>query len=521
MTICKAKKKMLSKRAATAKTTPFSSRVQECWQLMLHGSRIIILSSHGKRLPRSEREKLLFLDHSMEFVSYKPSKKKQNKFEISSILNIQRGENVREIFRRRRARHSIKSCISITFINREPLNIITESPQDAKCWFRGLQVLIENKINRKEYEKRRKVWLKELFQSSNKAGKQKLDFYSLTELFKSLGMEVNSSYFIAKLREFSEDSNSNCLSEEEYFQFLSSAWSNREIVSVMKRYAANGACMRAEDLEFFLKKEQGENVGIPYCENIIDYYEPTCEGKTRKELGIDGLALYLLSRENDIFNPHHDNVYQDMTQPLPHYFISSSHNTFLEGHQLRGESSIETYVNTLRLGCRCVEIDCWDGYDNEPVVYHGYTFTSKILFRDIIYAIRDHAFDVTPYPLILSLQVRCSKEAQKKMAQYMKEILGDKLYQDSVDTELKTFPSPEFFKYKVLVKNKKLKPEAEKDDDVDQDDVTDSEKKESNFRKKKLPIVPKIYGLGKHTSNNSLTSKILRRSIESQSSSEG
>ncbi|KAL2406612.1 1-phosphatidylinositol 4,5-bisphosphate phosphodiesterase 1 [Exophiala dermatitidis] len=51
----------------------------------------------------------------------------------------------------------------------------------------------------------------------------------------------------------------------------------------------------------------------------------------------------------------------DLSYPLSSYFISSSHNTYLSGHQLYGEASVDGYKNVLRRGCRCLEIDVWDG----------------------------------------------------------------------------------------------------------------------------------------------------------------
>ena len=109
-----------------------------------------------------------------------------------------------------------------------------------------------------------------------------------------------------------------------------------------------------------------------------------------------------------------------------------------------------------------MSVDCWDGgkdHDDEPIIYHGWTMTSKILFKDVINdAIKQYAFFASDYPVILSIENHCSIEAQDKMANHLKTILGELLYSEPVGENFTELPSPEYLKRKVLIKAKKLPP---------------------------------------------------------------
>ncbi|XP_015429445.1 PREDICTED: 1-phosphatidylinositol 4,5-bisphosphate phosphodiesterase-like [Dufourea novaeangliae] len=204
------------------------------------------------------------------------------------------------------------------------------------------------------------------------------------------------------------------------------------------------------------------------CTEIINDYEQDEKARNAKSFTKDGFIRYLMSDENAPVFLDKLEEWMDMDQPLSHYYINSSHNTYLSGRQIGGKSTVEMYRQVLLAGCRCVELDCWDGKgeDEEPIITHGKAMCTDILFKDVIYALRDTAFVTSEYPIILSFENHCCLKQQYKLAKYCDEILGDLLLKEPIkDYPLEPghpLPPPNALKRKILIKNKRLKPEVEK-----------------------------------------------------------
>uniref|UniRef100_A0AAX7VKM7 Phosphoinositide phospholipase C n=1 Tax=Astatotilapia calliptera TaxID=8154 RepID=A0AAX7VKM7_ASTCA len=400
------------------KTVSFSSSLSEkkissasdCIHSMVEGSEL-------KKIRPNSRvyQRYYLLDAGLQALCWEPSKKESDKARISlsSIREVRTGRNT-ETFRTSGVYDQISEDCAFSIIYGdiyESLDLVANSAEVANIWVIGLrmcELTIDNGSGLEDYSENKKLTFVEVFH----------DF---------------------------------CTRPEIYF--------------LLVQFSSNKEFLDTKDLMRFIEAEQGmAQVSEETSLKLIQAHEPSEKGREQGYLSLDGFTSYLTSAECHLFDQEHSIICQDMTQPLSHYYINSSHNTYLIEDQFRGPSDISGYIRALKMGCRCVELDVWDGADEEPLVCTGHSLSPPLLLHCVLEAIRRFAFAASEYPLILCVENHCSLRQQKVMWQHLMRILGEKLYTDPPDEEASYLPSPHALRHRILLKGKKLVPSSDGED---------------------------------------------------------
>ncbi|XP_061446454.1 1-phosphatidylinositol 4,5-bisphosphate phosphodiesterase delta-3 isoform X1 [Rhineura floridana] len=421
-------------------------------KVMLKGTPFWKVKAH-----QPQKQRLYRLQEDGMTIWFETRFKKAYSKHVFSILHI---ESVREGYQSEGLRKFGSSfpeeqCFTIVFRGkRKNLDLAARTVDEAQRWVRGLTKLVARGDAMSQREKL-EHWIHDILHQADKNKDNKMSFKEIKNMLRMINIDMNDIYAYRLFKEC-DRSNNDRLEEYEIEEFCTRLMARPELEEIFRHYSGEDCVLSPEELQEFLR-DQGEEASLQQARDIIQTYELNEKARQHHLMMLDGFMMYLLSSAGNILNQAHAGIYQDMSQPLCHYFISSSHNTYLTDNQIGGPSSTEAYIRALMKGCRCVELDCWEGSNGEPIIYHGHTLTSKILFRDVIESIRDYAFKHSSYPVILSLENHCGPEQQSKMAQHMKTILGDMLLTQPLDGDTpKQLPSPEQLKWKILVKGKKL-----------------------------------------------------------------
>nr|XP_034180308.1 1-phosphatidylinositol 4,5-bisphosphate phosphodiesterase gamma-1 isoform X2 [Osmia lignaria] len=339
------------------------------------------------------------------------------------------------------------------------LSISALSEKECELWVKGLRRLVQDTI-KAPYPLQVERWLRKEFYAMENSR----ETVTLKDM-KAFLPRVNCKIATNKLRELFQEidtRNRNELGFDDFvvlYHKLMFDQNNLTDWSRLLNYSKTGQIVTVQDFQNFLLTEEQDPLGNNEVEVscfIRDYLQDPQRDVQEPHFTFSEFIDYLFSKQNSVWDSKYSRIYQDMTKPLAHYWIASSHNTYLMGDQISSESSCQAYVRALRAGCRCIELDCWDGPDGMPFIFHGHTLTTKIKFLDVIKTIKEHAFATSDYPVILSIEDNCTLPQQRKMAITMQEVFGDMLLIQPVDKNETSLPSPHALRRKIILKHKKL-----------------------------------------------------------------
>uniref|UniRef100_A0A7N6ARV0 Phosphoinositide phospholipase C n=1 Tax=Anabas testudineus TaxID=64144 RepID=A0A7N6ARV0_ANATE len=448
-------------------------------KFLLQGGELLKVRSTSWKKPRYLR---LLEDCKTMWRESQKTFKTNETFSLEDIAEVRRGRQS-EGLKKYTEEQAEGCCFSIMFKGRRKnLDFIANSEEEAKQWVNSLEKLISN-INNLNSQQKTEHWIFTCLMKADKNKDDKLTQSEVKDFFRLINIDIDDNYAEMLFKEC-DKSKSGYLDGKEIEHFYELLTHREEINVIYGTYAKTAGFMSPENLVEFLMTEQRELATLADAHRIIDKYEPDENVKEKKLLSKDGFVMYLHQPEALVLNPEHKDVYQDMSQPLSHYFISSSHNTYLMEDQLKGPSSTEAYVRALMKGCRCVELDCWDGSDDEPVIYHGYTLTSKILFKDVIRAIKEYAFKVS---------------LPSSIIEYPAALCVCKLSWSETTVVWRTCPQTSHLlrlelKGKILIKGKRLnkleasfasEPAAADDADVTEEEESNGENEQEEEKRKK------------------------------------
>lgn len=345
------------------------------------------------------------------------------------------------------------------------LDLIAPNELERDRWVRVLSYFILLTKKRKGVLPETDKIMRNYFKLADRSNDKKINLNEVSAFLDSINIKLKKD----KLKEMINNSDTDKdgqLNEEEFDNLIKQLFARKEIMSLFKLIDTQdepkakffiSEYVPLHKFKSFIERYQLEVITEEECKELIQKFEPN-ECKNDNNISLVGLLNYLSNDSQFIDNPQHDKVYQNMDLSFKHYFINSSHNTYLTGDQLTSTSQPEGYVAAIMKGARLLEMDCYDGSDGQPRIFHQKTLTSKLLLEDALIAIKEYAFKNTDYPLIITIELHCSPQQQKTMAYLFEKHLNEYVVRNFDEIN---YPTLNQLKRKIVLRCRKPKEDPE------------------------------------------------------------
>ena len=414
--------------------------------------------------------------------------KKEKTIETINLRNIQKMTFLNDTENLKKKNIKEDTALQI-YINNKSSDFVFKSKEELEKFVGGIVYLYQKYIMTNQSKSIHKN-LQNLWHKYDKNFDKELNNTEVNRFAKDLGISKKEIFILL------DTNKDGKITKEEVIEYFKKNTGGHQYAEYYNQYATliskeNKKVFSPNDLINFFKEVEKEDLDIlesfelilNFKENINEDNKKSLYDQISKNINIKEGKINLNEIEN-IFNEYNkekddseqiqpymklrefsymlnsdsllvydkDKLLADVAtdRPLCDYIINSTHNTYLTGHQLHGKSSKEMYSLAMFDGYRLVELDCYDGINDDILITHGFTLVTKLHLLEILETLKETAFEESPFPVILSIENHCDKKHQSSMAQKCNEKLD--LYMFPVNPIPEYLPTLKDLKYKFILK---------------------------------------------------------------------
>uniref|UniRef100_A0A915HXC5 Phosphoinositide phospholipase C n=1 Tax=Romanomermis culicivorax TaxID=13658 RepID=A0A915HXC5_ROMCU len=256
-------------------------------------------------------------------------------------------------------------CFSVLFRKPRVLNkcidLVCNNVEIRDAWIKCLQYLVDS-IKKEAWHFNEENWLKNKFKEADTNDNGSLSFNEIYALLDQLNLEISYNHAKMLFKEANKDKTADekgkqVLNFEEFKLYFLGLTKRTDLLDIMREYSDNNnVCWSPDELQKFMISQGFGKITMEKCQKLINDFEPEEVNRRSLVFSCQGFRKMMLSEiYGSIYDLSKLKVYQDMDKPLVQYFIKSSHNTYLCGHQLHGDSTVEGYITALKCGYKLLE----------------------------------------------------------------------------------------------------------------------------------------------------------------------